>query len=170
MIAGWLILIPFLVQMIVIVLDEGHFHIKRGLPRWERIGHPLDTFSVVACMAYVLAVPFSAFALKLYLVLAALSCILITKDEFIHKHHCPTAEHWVHAILFINHPILLTIVGMIWAACSPEVEASWLKEWLSHTALLRLFIWGQLIFASLFCLYQIVYWNFIYKPKNEQAS
>ena len=65
-----LILIPFLLQMVIIGVDEWYFHLKRGLPKWERIGHPIDTLSVLACFAFVLFVPFSTLTLKIYIGLA----------------------------------------------------------------------------------------------------
>ncbi len=166
MINSWLIFIPFLVQAVAIAWDEGHFHIKRGLPRWERIGHPIDTFSVLVCFAYVLMIPFSMAALKGYLVIAAISCILVTKDEFVHKHHCPAAEHWVHALLFINHPILLSAVGMMWGAWSAAPEMNWLLIWLKEATMLKTFVWGQLGAVFMFFIYQIVYWNIIYAKKD----
>jgi hypothetical protein len=96
-------LIPFAIQGVMIIFDEWVYHLKRGLPRWERIGHPIDTASFIICLVFVQLVKFSGAALLWYIALAVISCILITKDEFVHKHHCEGSEHWVHAILFINH-------------------------------------------------------------------
>src|SRR5689334_19220146 len=107
-----LIFIPFVIQGIAIALDEICFHRKRDLPKWERIGHPLDTLSVLACLLFILFVPYSSGGvLKGYIALAIFSCLMVTKDEFVHKHHCPAAEHWLHALLFLNHPALLTALG-----------------------------------------------------------
>ena len=36
-------------QAALMMVDELHFHRRRGLPRWERIGHPLDTATVLVC-------------------------------------------------------------------------------------------------------------------------
>ena len=68
-------LLPFLVQMIVIGIDEFYFHIRRGLPKWERWGHPLDTLTVLGCFLFVLWVPFTAFTLKIYIGIALFSCL-----------------------------------------------------------------------------------------------
>jgi hypothetical protein len=144
-------MVPFIVQFIVMSLDEYYFHVKRGLPLWERIGHPIDTLTVLACCLFVYCVPYSATALKWYVGLAIFSCLMVTKDEFIHKHHCPAAEHWLHAILFINHPILLTCVGYIWKKPS---------------LLLTAFLGLQILLVSLFFLYQVIYWN-VWKRKTE---
>ena len=102
-----LAVLPFALQAVGMVFDEGYFHIRRGLPRWERIGHPIDTGSVLICMAFVLFVPFSATALAVYIALASFSSILVTKDEFVHKEHCPATENWLHAVLFTLHPVAL---------------------------------------------------------------
>jgi len=36
----YLMLLPLAVQGLAILVDEFYFHLARGLPRWERIGHP----------------------------------------------------------------------------------------------------------------------------------
>ncbi len=141
--------IPFLVQTAVIVWDEFYFHHKRGLPRWERIGHPIDTLSVVACFAFVLVFPHSSPFLWCFVTLGVFSCFLVTKDEFVHKEHCNAAEQWLHAILFLNHPLVLISIGWMWMQGS----------------VYRPFMLLQLSSAALFCLYQIFYWNFVWKEK-----
>lgn len=141
----WL-LIPFILQFIVIGLDEYCFHLKRGLPLWERIGHPIDTLSVLACFVFAYTIPYSETSLKGYIALALFSCLMVTKDEFVHKHHCPAAEHWLHALLFINHPILLTCVGFIWKYPTPFLSG---------------FLVLQMLFVVLFFLYQVIYWNLL---------
>lgn len=161
-----LVLIPFLVQSVVIGLDECHFHLKRGLPKWERIGHPIDTLSVVICFAIALLFPFSSGALKIYIGFAVFSCLLVTKDEFVHKHHCPASEQWLHALLFLNHPIMLSAIGLIWAASTKSTSYVWLREWLDRPALLHLFLIGQSVFTALFFMYQVIFWNFIWKEKK----
>lgn len=160
----WLIaLLPFFAQALVILLDEGIFHIKRGLPRWERIGHPLDTFTVLICLGFVLSVPYSMFHLKIYIGLALFSSLFVTKDEFVHKHFCPWSEQWLHALLFTLHPITLAIAGLIWPVIQEAETAPWLSNWLDHPLALALFLKGQVCMMTLFFLYQIIYWNFIWK-------
>ena len=163
----WLIVVPFIVQLIAMSIDEGYFHWKRGLPKWERIGHPIDTLSVVICFLFVLLVPFSSGALKVFIGLAVISCLLVTKDEFVHKHVCPASENWLHALLFINHPIILTATGLMWCAISSQVAPQWIINWLGQAKELRSFLVFQLIGSSLFMIYQIVYWNFIWKEKQK---
>ncbi|MFS8564283.1 MAG: hypothetical protein LVR00_08275 [Rhabdochlamydiaceae bacterium] len=163
----WLIIVPFIVQLIAMSIDEGYFHWKRGLPKWERIGHPIDTLSVVICFLFVFFVPFSSGALKIFIGLAAISCLLVTKDEFVHKHVCPASENWLHALLFINHPIILTATGLIWCATSSPAIPQWIVNWLGQSKELRAFLVFQIIGSSLFMIYQIVYWNFIWKEKQK---
>jgi hypothetical protein len=63
----WILILPFVAQGLAIAVDEFYFHRKRGLPRWERVGHPVDTFSVLLCFLFVLFVPYSEGALMGYI-------------------------------------------------------------------------------------------------------
>ncbi len=157
-----LALLPFFLQAIFITVDEFYFHIKRGLPLWERIGHPLDTLSVIVCMAYVLLMPFNDFHLKIYIVLALISTLLVTKDEFVHKHHCSALENWLHALLFTVHPVTLIMVALIWGSGTSFTWSSWLHQ--MHSP--RLFLFIQTSLMSLFFLYQIFFWNIIWRKKE----
>lgn len=164
-----LLTIPFLIQAIVIGLDEYLFHLKRWLPRWERIGHPLDTLSVLLCLAFILIVPYSSGSLKGYLALSLFSCLFVTKDEFIHKQHCLASEQWLHSILFINHPVLLTAAGLMWPFLHGAEAPHWLTRWLSEPQFFKGFLLFQAVFGVIFMCYQVIYWNFIWKQKrNDQ--
>lgn len=158
--------IPFILQAIAMVFDEGYFHIRRTLPRWERIGHPIDTLSVLVCFLFVLVTPFSPSSLKIYLFLAGTSCILVTKDEFVHKHHCCAKENWLHALLFTLHPITLGLAGFIWPISQERPVALWMQQWLSEPEILRTFILLQVAVLTLFFSYQVIFWNIIWKAKN----
>jgi hypothetical protein len=164
----WLALAPFVLQALALCFDEGYFHIRRGLPRWERIGHPLDTLTVLICMSYVLFVPFTTGHLLLYVALAAFSSFWVTKDEFVHKEHCPAAEHWLHALLFTLHPITLISAGFIWPVTQQVEVSPWIAAWLNAPEVLALFLRVQLALMTLFLLYQIVFWNFLWKEKPLQ--
>jgi hypothetical protein len=83
--------------------------------------------------------------------------LMITKDEFVHKHHCPAAEQWLHAILFVNHSILLTAVGCLW----PKLHGADSPSWLPSSPLFAPFLKIQAALIFAFFLYQIIYWNFI---------
>lgn len=135
-------MIPIVLQGIAMVIDEGHFHRARGLPRWERIGHPLDTLTIAICLGWLLATtPSSPVALPVYVGLSIFSTLFVTKDEAVHAARCSPGEHWLHAILFILHPIVLAAFGYLW--------------WTGAVGLLL----GQLGIAIAFMAYQILYWN-----------
>jgi len=133
--------VPFGIQALATVADEFCFHRKRGLPRWERIGHPLDTLTVLGCYAVALAFPLTAASLRTYVVLALFSCLFVTKDEIVHAKCCEPLEHWVHALLFVLHPIVLASMGFLW-----------LRE-------ARTLMCVQGAFTLAFGLYQTLYWN-----------
>lgn len=142
--------VPVALQAIAMVVDEAYFHRKRGLPRWERIGHPLDTLTIVACLAWLLATSPSDATLGVYLGLAAFSSLFVTKDEWIHAKQCEPAEQWLHAVLFLLHPIVLAAFGIMW----------WLDE--------RGVLVFQLFVALAFMTYQIVYWN-VLEPRRKRT-
>lgn len=130
-------------QASAMFVDEGHFHASRQLPRWERLGHPLDTLSVALCYGWLsVASPRAPHALAVYVALAAISCLLVTKDEVVHARLCTPAEHWLHAVLFVLHPIVLAAFAMAW------LEGS------------RALVAGQLALTVAFGTYQLVRWNF----------
>lgn len=111
----WILFVPFVLQALAMAIDELHFHRRRGLPRWERVGHPLDTLSAAACFAWlVYAEPSRPDVLGVYVLLVTFSCVLVTKDEFVHKKHCGPVESWLHALLFVLHPIVFMAAGWLW--------------------------------------------------------
>lgn len=129
-------------QAALMTLDEFVFHRRRGLPRWERIGHPIDTASVLGCFALTLFLEPSRGALTGYALLAAFSCLLVTKDEFVHAGRCTPAEHWLHAALFVLHPLLLIAGAVLWLAGA------------------RVILIVQTLATLAFGVYQTLYWNF----------
>ena len=155
------VLIPFFLQSILITVDEYFFHLQRGLPRWERIGHPLDTLSLLLCYIYIQFVPYNELSFKGFIFLAILSCIMITKDEFIHKHHCKASEQWIHALLFINHPLLLASLGCLWPVIHKAEIPTWLSQWLTHPEILSMIVSLQGLLIGSFMVYQVVYWNYV---------
>lgn len=162
----WILaILPFLAQALCMLFDEGIFHVRRGLPLWERIGHPIDTLSVLVCMGFVLWMPFSKEALIAYMALALFSSLLVTKDEFVHKHHCPASEQWLHAVLFTLHPITLTIAGFIWPVVQGAEVSPWIAHWLDNKEHLSFFLKMQFATMLLFLFYQIIFWNVVWKKK-----
>lgn len=135
-------LIVSLIQGAAILFDEFVFHRRRGLPRWERIGHPIDTLSVVACLMFLIFVDRTPTAEKIYIAMAVGSSILVTKDEWVHRKLCSAEEMWLHAILFMVHPLMLFTA---------------MAEWEQSRPLFMAMAGGVVVFL----VYQIVYWNFV---------
>ncbi len=158
------LLLPFFIQMSVIGIDEFCFHVKRGLPKWECIGHPLDTLTVLFCFGFLLLFPYSPFHLKIYCGLAVFSSLFVTKDEFIHKECCAASEQWLHALLFLNHPVVLSAAGLLWPLIDGVSLFAWMDPLLSYKAFFRQFLIVQTLFTALFFSYQVLYWNFLRKP------
>ena len=80
--------VPFILQMLCMAADELWFHRRRGLPRWERIGHPLDTLTVVLCLAWILCVQPTHRTVLVFVALAVFSSVFVTKDEPVHWRRC----------------------------------------------------------------------------------
>lgn len=136
----WLIL-SFVLQATVMFVDEFVLHRRRGLPAWERLGHPIDTLSVLACYTFCLLFNPSPAHLAGYVVLSAFSSLLITKDEFVHARQLIGGlEHWLHALLFILHPVVLMSAGLLW--WSGTLRPLWIQTLLTLT----------------FLTYQVLYW------------
>ena len=129
------------------MFDEFYFHHRRGLPTWERRGHPLDTLTVLLCFGFLLWFPPTEVNLGIYAGLAIFSCVFVTKDEAVHLKHCTAAENWLHAILFILHPVVFIAAGMLWFS----------QDSVQILQLQTLIVFG-------FLLYQIGYWNIYAKP------
>ncbi len=148
--------LPLGTQALAMMVDELHFHRRRGLAAWERIGHPLDTMTVLACLAWVLLVAPTERSIAVYVVLAVVSCIFITKDEAVHAAACGGTEQWLHAVLFVVHPVSLASIGLLWPGVHASAEAapSWLRG-VPATSIIA----TQLALTSAFCLFQILYWN-----------
>jgi hypothetical protein len=126
---------------LLMTVDEA-LHRRRGLKRWERWGHPLDTLTVLAPISFALLSEFTPTNLWIYGGLSAFSCLFVTKDEWVHQQDCGPGEHWLHSVLFILHPLLFLLVYAFWAG---EAFPTWFK-------LIPLLILG-------FGCYQLLYWN-----------
>ena len=129
-----LILGIWIIQGFLMTVDEFYFH-------HERVGHPIDTFLFLLCFVYTLTFPPSE--LLGFGILSILSTLIITKDEFIHTEECEGTENFLHAFLFILHP--LALMGLFFA---------W-KLQLNQIIMIQTGIIGS------FMLYQIIFWNFI---------
>ncbi|MBO9668357.1 MAG: hypothetical protein J7501_16275 [Bdellovibrio sp.] len=135
-------LILSVLQGAAILIDEIFFHHKRGLPRWERIGHPIDTATVLSCLLFLSFAPRTPMTEWIYIGLAIASTICITKDEWVHRKFCTGTEMWLHAVLFIVHPLLLYVAYHEW-----EIS--------------RFYFQMVSVGVTAFFFYQIIYWNVI---------
>ncbi len=131
--------LPFILQGILMGVDEK-IHMDRGLGRWERLGHPLDTLTVLVPMSFIAFYPHTDSNLTAFIVMAVFSCLFITKDEFVHSKECSPFENWLHAVLFVLHPILFLSAAMLWKEGSD-------------------FIRYQPIMIFVFMIYQILRWS-----------
>jgi hypothetical protein len=157
--------VPFFIQMLCMAADEFWFHRRRGLPRWERIGHPLDTLTVVLCLLWIAYVRPTRPTVLVFIALAAFSCIFVTKDEPIHWLHCTAGEQWIHAILFSLHPLMLVSAALLWpavAAGSPPVHL-----WpIRYSGLERPFLICSCMLMIGFGIYQFSFWNLLWRSKK----
>lgn len=145
----WLIA-PMLLQGLAMLVDEGVFHRRRGLPRWERIGHPLDTLTVVLTFGFALFTdPAAPHALPAYVALALFSSIFVTKDEPVHARVCGPGEQWLHAVLFVLHPVVFLCYALLWRGGG-------------HRGVMAL----QLALTAAFGLYQLIYWSVLWRPRR----
>lgn len=136
------------IQGFSILFDEFFFHHKRIMPRWERIGHPIDTATVLTCLFFLYFFNPTPITTPIYIGLAIFSCVFVTKDEWVHWKYCGPEEMWLHAVLFVTHPLLLF-----------SALAEWQTQKFSFLAV------G--LSVSVFFVYQIVYWNFI-EPQQKK--
>lgn len=125
-------------------VDEFYFHRRRVLRRWERWGHPLDSFFFLICLGFLLLQPPTEGTRITYAILAIVNCLVITKDEWEHRELCSGMENWLHALLFILHPVLLLWAGFLW--------------WKNFSEFFFVVL-TTFILASLFFVYQILFWN-----------
>jgi hypothetical protein len=158
----WLVL-PFLLQALLMAADEFRFHRKRGLPKWERIGHPLDTLTVVLCLSWILHTEPDDRSVAVFVFLAVLSCVFITKDEHVHLRRCSAAEQWIHAALFILHPLVLASGAFLWPAAR-RVPQSWPLP-VSYSGFERTFLIIAWTMMLCFSIYQLVFWNLVWSRK-----
>ena len=133
-------------QGLAMMVDEFYFHQKRGLGRWESIGHPIDSL----CFLIPIALTFWPYNTEMaiaYIASAVLSCLIITKDEWVHSKECEASENWLHAVLFVLHSAILFSIYQLW----------------TKAALGPLNI-GLVVTIALFASYQVIRWNVKFSP------
>lgn len=136
-----ILLVPPALQALAMAFDELVFHRRRGLPRWERWGHPIDTLSTALCYGWLVSrAPDAPHALAGYVALCVASCLLITKDELVHAQLCEPAEGWLHSVLFVLHPVVFLCFWLLWQAGEGRL------------------VQGALLLTLGVMFYQLVYW------------
>lgn len=158
--------LPFALQGVLMLVDEFVYHRRRGLGRWERLGHPIDTLAALLCLALAARTGFTSQRLAVFIALGALSCLLITKDEFVHHRECTAGESWLHSLLFVLHPMVLLSAGTIWflRETSPGTRPVLLAG--VDARLVAGVLDTQLILVAAFFLYQVFYWSFLWTPPS----
>jgi len=131
-------------QALVHGVDEFYYHHKRVLPRWERIGHPLDTLTVLLPLGVAVWVSPGATVVLVFWGLAVFSCLFVTKDEGVHARFCSAGEHWLHSVMFLLHPVVLLAIYGVWQEPAQ-----------AHPGILR----GLFGMTLGYFLYQAIYWN-----------
>jgi hypothetical protein len=137
-------ILPWFAQGAAMAVDEFYFHRRRGLGRWERIGHPIDTAATLVPYLIAWSVPVGETASTAFVVTAAASCLLITKDEWVHQRECGASEHWLHSVLFVLHPLGMIAAWVAWTGGPP----------------FRAALGVQIMLMFGFMAYQALYWGF----------
>lgn len=135
--------LPLIAQSAVSLVDEFYCHHRRVVPRWERIGHPADTLSLLACVLFALFMAPTSANVGLFGALAIFSCVIITKDEWVHQSYCSGFELWLHSILFVLHPLVCLSLGLVWIRF-PEMKD---------------ILYVEAALLILYTVYQFFYWN-----------
>jgi hypothetical protein len=137
--------LPFIIQGILMGVDE-RLHQKRGLSLWEKLGHPLDSLTVFIPLTLAGLRDYSKDRLTVFIVFSVFSCLFITKDEFVHSEECSPFENWLHAVLFVLHPMIFLCTAIIWKY-HPTNE----------------FLSLQPLMVGAFMIYQILRWSIPWK-------
>lgn len=151
----------------LMLVDEFYCHKKRWLPKWERIGHPVDTACFLLCYILVIFFPMNKAVFFVFLINAVFSCFLIVKDEAVHLKYANSFEQYLHALLFVLHPVILCILFFSWSLFA---KSEFLFFNYFDFKLLKYVILTQFILAIIFFWYQIIYWNFVIKDNVYDAK
>jgi hypothetical protein len=122
---------------------------------------------MLACIGWTLVETPTRSAAGVYAALAIVSCLFVTKDEFVHARRCTAGEHWLHAVLFLVHPLILASVALLWVAGHPAAGTIWESLPDSATAV-RILRW-QFAATSAFGIYQAAYWNLPWIRSRQSA-
>ncbi len=142
----------FALQGGLLLIDEFYFHRRRGLGLWERVGHPIDNLLLFLPLIFAFfSAPETGTARWIYFGFSALSCLLITKDEWVHTRECSASENWLHALLFVLHSVALGSAAWAWIQTGTSF-----REALEGGNLSGKVFAGQLALMVLFFGYQVL--------------
>ncbi len=102
------------VQTVLMIVDELYYHRRRGLGVSEAAGHAMDTCLFLAAVSLPSFLTAKPSALAGYALLALVSSLVITKDEWVHASECKPGEQWLHSLLFVLHAPVLIGFGLVW--------------------------------------------------------
>jgi hypothetical protein len=156
----YLLLLPLVEQGLDILVDEFYFQFARGLPRWEHLGRPLDTFTVLAPILWQGFSLQSQGNLMVYVVPPhSRACSSSRMNSYIPMFalrpstSMPCSSsciHWFLPLLLLCH--------------APAGAIVWLEQVLGRASALPI----QAAILALYMIYQAVYWNLIWKaPATE---
>lgn len=136
---------------IFFAIDEP-LHMRRGLPTWEKISHPIDALCVgiTFALGYVASLQQSKTFFWAYCVSALLTIVISFKDELIHQELCDAKEQVVHAFMFALNGIIFTLGAFL--------------------ILLNGHSWPFLLgfaMAILTALWQLFFWFVLFKPAGK---
>lgn len=161
----YLLLLPLGVPALAILVNEFYFHFARGLPRWERVGHPLDTLTLLAPVLWLIVSSPSERNIVIYIMAAVFSCFFVIKGELVHADLCAPAERVNHAVLLIAHPLALVSLALLWplyhASAGP---IAWFIQFHGREFALS----APAVVLVFPMIYQAVYWNLIWKAPPAQ--
>jgi hypothetical protein len=135
---------------------------------------------VLGCFLIAAFAQFRPGMVDLYLVLAAASCLIVTKDEFVHSRECKAGEQWLHALLFVMHPLVLGAGFLLWVdrvGVIPEagiggqyvLSSLWARvsvgPWTAS-----LVLYAQCAAVGLFLLYQVNHYVLLGRGKRRNSS
>lgn len=109
-----ILFVPFFLQGALIATDEIYCHRRRGLSQLEKLSHVVDSSLLLITFVFALYVNPTANSEIQFFVLSAISTVAITKDEWIHARESDGLEQWLHAWLFIVHPLVLVSLWQVW--------------------------------------------------------
>ena len=146
---------PFVLQAMAFAADEFYYHRRRGLPLWELIGHPCDTFFTLLCFVFVFWFPPTVTNVSIFIGLAIVSCLSISKDEVVHYRYCSPPELWLHSLMFMLHPIMLMWIACLWTL-QHHLELGTLLS-VSHETVswCTQFLFSQIVLVGSILTYQV---------------